>query len=92
MPASQLAAALLSLGRNAEAEPELREVLRTAPGDPEALYNLGNLLWADEPEGGGAEAVRALPRGRAAGVRGGPPGRGGAGVARGRLTRGTPLG
>ena len=42
---SQLAAALLSLGRNAEAEPELREVLRTAPGDPEALYNLGNLLW-----------------------------------------------
>jgi tetratricopeptide (TPR) repeat protein len=42
---AQLGAALLGLGRDAEAEAELREVLRAEPGDPEALFNLAMLLW-----------------------------------------------
>jgi Flp pilus assembly protein TadD len=42
---AQLAAALLSLGRTAEAEPELREALRIAPADAEATFNLATMLW-----------------------------------------------
>jgi Flp pilus assembly protein TadD len=36
---------LLSLGRRAEAERELRAALALAPKDPEALFNLATLFW-----------------------------------------------
>jgi tetratricopeptide (TPR) repeat protein/uncharacterized membrane protein len=42
---AQLGSALAGLGRDAEAEVELRDVLRAEPGDPETLFNLAQLLW-----------------------------------------------
>lgn len=52
----------LVLGAVAEAEPVLRRALALAPGHPQLLFNLGNLLWATSRPGaaGAFRGVLAL--------------------------------